>query len=199
MQSSIYLDHRDSGFPWIINHLNLKIGLEVGVRKAEYSTRLLRDSNIEFLYGIDIKGFKEADDVVARYFNRFKIIFIESPKSAELFPNDYFDFIHIDADHKYEAVKQDLEAWYPKLKKGGVFCGDDYIVLYNNIEGKYGVVEAVNEFAEKLGIEFNLTGLKENSKENRNKFALEQGNQLSLKLMGFENNFQQTPNWWFIK
>lgn len=36
------------------------------------------------------------------------------------------DFIYIDAAHDYESVKQDLYCWYPYLKEGGIFCGDDY-------------------------------------------------------------------------
>ena len=49
-----------------------------------------------------------------------------------------FDLIFIDADHSYEAVKQDIENWLPKLKKGGTICGHDY----GNWEG---VGRAVNE------------------------------------------------------
>lgn len=36
------------------------------------------------------------------------------------------DLIYLDANHSYEAVKQDLEAWLPKLKSGGIFAGHDY-------------------------------------------------------------------------
>ena len=58
--------------------------------------------------------------------------------------NKYFDFIYVDGDHSYEAVLADLLAWYPKLKKFGVMCGDDY-----GHPSGLGVIKAVNEFAYK--------------------------------------------------
>ena len=35
------------------------------------------------------------------------------------------DFIFIDADHSFEAVTRDLNAWWPKLKPAGIFAGHD--------------------------------------------------------------------------
>ena len=36
------------------------------------------------------------------------------------------DYIYIDADHTFEAVTSDLEAWWPHLNVGGLIVGDDY-------------------------------------------------------------------------
>jgi predicted O-methyltransferase YrrM len=36
------------------------------------------------------------------------------------------DFIYIDAGHNYEAVKQDILLWRPKLKSAAIMAGDDY-------------------------------------------------------------------------
>ena len=56
------------------------------------------------------------------------------------FLDESIDFLFIDADHHYEAVKKDIELWYPKIKPGGIISGHDYTV-----GGDCGVIPAVNE------------------------------------------------------
>lgn len=73
--------------------------------------------------------------------------------AAKFFPDEYFDMMYIDADHTKEGCQKDMEDWYPKLKKGGFFTGDDYTRYRAKYTGVvFGVVEAVNEFAEKKGL-----------------------------------------------
>ena len=45
---------------------------------------------------------------------------------ADKFEDKSMDFIYIDGDHSYEAVKRDLEMYLPKLKDNGVIGGHDY-------------------------------------------------------------------------
>ena len=54
--------------------------------------------------------------------------------------DDSLDFIYIDGDHSYEAVKRDLELYLPKLKKGGLMCGHDY-----DKDAWLGCCEAIDE------------------------------------------------------
>lgn len=63
---------------------------------------------------------------------------------AKLFPDDYFDVVFIDANHTYSYVKQDIENWLPKVKKGGLLFGHDY-----GYPGLNGVKKAVDETFEK--------------------------------------------------
>lgn len=60
------------------------------------------------------------------YFKNLKILRCKSSLAAELFKDEYFDLVYIDADHKADAVKQDILAWLPKVKKGGILAGHDY-------------------------------------------------------------------------
>lgn len=84
--------------------------------------------------------------------------FLSSP---EIY-SEFFDFIYIDANHKYQAVKNDIELSWQYLKPGGFLAGHDYTLNYNNIRkyhgsaGHYdrmGVQQAVNEFLEEKNIQ----------------------------------------------
>ena len=139
------------------------IGAEIGVYAGNNAESILNFLNIKQLVlvdpwkqYIDYKTGSSAmnrdqtsfDDLYLKVKSRFsnnskiKIIRDKSINAAKMFDDEYFDFIYIDGDHSYEAVLADLLAWYPKLKKFGVMCGDDY----GHISG-HGVIKAVTEFA----------------------------------------------------
>ncbi|HEV7223844.1 MAG TPA: class I SAM-dependent methyltransferase [Pirellulales bacterium] len=48
----------------------------------------------------------------------------ESTLAAERF--DDLDFAFIDAAHDYQSVLADRQAWWPKIKKGGILAGHDF-------------------------------------------------------------------------
>lgn len=71
------------------------------------------------------------------------------------FPDEFFDFIYIDADHTYEGVKRDLIDWYPKMKRGGLLCGHDYVNKLAKLRAGYlrfEVARAVDEFMKERGL-----------------------------------------------
>lgn len=59
----------------------------------------------------------------AGYYNPIRSTSVEA---ASQFDDNSLDFIYIDASHEYIDVKNDIAAWFPKLKKGGTIAGDDY-------------------------------------------------------------------------
>jgi hypothetical protein len=67
------------------------------------------------------------------------------------FPDNYFDFVYIDADHTYKGISQDILAWYPKVKSGGFFGGHDYKRRFARTKDgwiKFGIIQAVDDFVE---------------------------------------------------
>lgn len=60
-------------------------------------------------------------------------------EAVPLFEDSSLDAVFIDADHTYEAVKRDIANWMPKVRKGGILSGHDYIHTWP------GVIQAVNE------------------------------------------------------
>jgi hypothetical protein len=67
-----------------------------------------------------------------------------SLEAAGEFTEGSCDFVFIDASHEYRDVLDDLAAWYPKVRSGGVLAGHDYHWP--------GVARAVREFARANGL-----------------------------------------------
>jgi len=64
-----------------------------------------------------------------------------SLQAVREFADGSLDWVFLDANHGYKGMKQDLEAYHPKVKPGGYIRGHDY----TDAKG-YGVIQAVDEF-----------------------------------------------------
>ena len=71
-------------------------------------------------------------------------VYETSLEAAKLLANEKFDFIFIDANHDYEFVKEDINAWWPLVRTGGILSGHDYHVP--------SVKKAVSEFESQLKV-----------------------------------------------
>lgn len=69
----------------------------------------------------------------------FRYIKSISWEAAKHFEDNSIDFLFIDADHVYEAVKKDIAVFLPKMKKGALISGHDYNWQHP------GVLQAVDE------------------------------------------------------
>ncbi len=49
----------------------------------------------------------------------------KSVEAAPLFEDGSLSVVYVDGYHSREAVREDVCAWWPKLRNGGIMCGDD--------------------------------------------------------------------------
>ena len=173
-------------------------GVEIGVFKGEFSVEILQNWG-GTLYMIDVwrplgkeyedsSNHREHEDAYQKTMENIRgfedrgiMIRSTSQIAANLFEDESLDFIFIDANHAYDFVVEDINIWYPKLKKGGIFSGHDYINMdwYNDpnfapngkdkyiysymndgsqiYNGIFGVNPAVDEFCNEKGYSVNIT------------------------------------------
>ena len=118
---------------------NPTIGAELGAHGGRFTERLLAAHKHLVMVAIDTwtprPGYDlydfptiEADfrQRMGKFGKRVRPLRMETVAAAREFPDAHFDFVFIDADHSYEAVTADIDAWRPKLKAGGLLCGHDY-------------------------------------------------------------------------
>ena len=79
---------------------------------------------------------------VENYYKAFKM---DATQASTQYNNNSLDFVFIDADHSYEAVKNDILHWYPKVKVNGMIGGHDEMHepvsrAVKEIFGEYNVI-----------------------------------------------------------
>lgn len=141
-------------------------GAEIGVCDGIYSEKLMDNIPGLKLYGIDPyveyhgypkerieRKMEEAVERLSKYEN-YTLVRASSLEAAKLVPDGSLDFVFIDGAHDYESVKEDIHAWYPKVRMGGILSGHDY---YQGKSGGMGVIEAVDEFVKEHDLELQTT------------------------------------------
>lgn len=58
---------------------------------------------------------------------RVSTLKLNSQQASVRFDDESLDCVYLDADHSYVGVTQDLEAWWSKVKDGGLLSGHDYL------------------------------------------------------------------------
>lgn len=72
--------------------------------------------------------------------NNVKLMQMDTLEAAKLVGKNSLDFVFVDADHRYECVKNDIHAWMPLLKTDKVIAGHD--ASWNTVQT--AVCEAFN-------------------------------------------------------
>ncbi len=184
--------------PDLLNKLNLtNKGVELGSFKGDFAKNIT-SKWMGKLYMIDvwrplsdeeyddISNHKNHIDAYSIAMNNIKgfeektfMLRMDGSEGAKLFADESLDFVYIDANHTYESVKEDIDTWYRKVKKGGLVMGHDYLpdyfyegkeekdqALYTFPDGQpekaqytgmFGVNPAVDEFCKENGYTINKT------------------------------------------
>jgi len=160
--------------PELLNNLGL-VGesVEVGVRKGDFSKHILlhgkgsrhhmvdpwehqnetlyldisnRDDSWQNHLYTDLQNFMEKN-----YPNRYELHRGYSVQVADKdFADESLDFVYLDARHDEAGLAEDMVAWWPKLKKGGLFAGHDYVPDGKIHAGVFGVQAAVFKFTKRV-------------------------------------------------
>lgn len=192
---------RETAIPELLNSIGAKTGVEIGVFKGQWSQHLLQNWP-GTLYMIDpwrplgdeyedssnhqnhLDAYERTMQSIHGFEDRAFMLRGLSEQLHSVFANESLDFVYIDGNHAYDYVKNDIELWWPKLKKGGLLAGHDYLAMDwsmgpcadNGIDkhiwsndgsdptinpykyaGVFGVNPAVDEFCQRMGYDLTLT------------------------------------------
>lgn len=144
LQNCLVLPDRNS----LLRHMPKRAACaEVGVLIGDFSELILRCTDASELHLIDIQPM--AIEAARRRFNGDNGIRFHLGDSSQVlkgFPQRSLDWIYLDGDHSYPAVKRDLEAARQVVKRDGLIALNDYTFFGPSDFQKYGVMEALHEF-----------------------------------------------------
>ncbi len=152
----------------VLNAMGLTgVGAEIGVAFGENAEQILLKSKLELLllidpwnyvpeqspvgYGDMIKNWQGCYDFCQEKLfpmrDRAVVMRTTSLQASKLIADGSLDFVYIDANHMSPFIDQDLNYWYDKVKRGGVFGGHDYHDYQNSVY-TCNVKTAVDKFFE---------------------------------------------------
>jgi hypothetical protein len=121
------------------------IGAEIGVWQGDFTADILatlqptrlhlidpwasQPDAADHLYQIEQNQMEGVYRSVVRRFagdDRVEFHRAFSADAAKDLADGSLDWVYIDGNHEYEAVKLDMESYLPKLRPGGLLTGDDY-------------------------------------------------------------------------
>ena len=139
------LRHRDH-LGLALNEMGLVgAGVEIGVAYGENAEKILEKWHGRHLYLVDpyvtqdwskytdqtnkinfSEALEYARQKLARFDGRKTFVRRMSTDAAKDFKDGELDFVYVDGNHDYAAVLADMDAWWPKIKSGGVMGGHDF-------------------------------------------------------------------------
>jgi hypothetical protein len=168
----LYADRRD-----LVEGLGLSTGgaaAEVGVAQGDFSQELLRILQPSLFVAIDLftmheqpmhwgrssqeifEGLSHAEYYARRFAAFGGVVQVREGRSDEVletFPDQFFDLIYLDADHRFESIEKDASIATRKLKPSGTLVFNDYVMYDHLLNEPYGIVPVVNRLVVEGGWE----------------------------------------------
>jgi hypothetical protein len=137
----------------LFNELGVRVGVEVGVDKGEYSESLCKANPNCKIYGVDPysriayepnivpndagfyatqEGFESNYDMAMSRLSKYPNYVMMRGYSLDVlkqFDDNSLDFVYIDANHDMPNFINDIHEWSKKVKMGGIVAGHDYAIF----------------------------------------------------------------------
>jgi predicted O-methyltransferase YrrM len=136
--------HRQTFVDLVKSQPGWTAGAELGMDKGILTRALVLSCPNLLLTGVDVfpdrQRSRRVFELAESYQDRLIVLEMTTREASAKVPLSFLDFVFIDADHSYEAVKDDIACWAPKVRSGGWVGGHDY-----HPRKFPGVVKAVDE------------------------------------------------------
>ena len=135
----------------ILEQEKMTVGVELGVKQGLFSKNILNSwPSCTYYLLVDIwtqqNNYKDTANVPQNRQDAFYATALTNTQHfedkrhicrnytsvcVEEVADGFFDFIYVDARHDFKGVYEDLVAWWPKLRTGGIMAGHDYVTQHD--------------------------------------------------------------------
>lgn len=157
-----------------IRELDFKVGVEIGVDRANFSKLIVDQNDQVKLYGVDPylkydeyreyidqadmdRVYELAKEKMAQAVRdgQFEFICKTSMDALADFEDESLDFVYIDGNHEGDFPYQDISGWAKKVKKGGLVMGHDFVRIKVL---KFTIKDALRRYAKENHLTYFVLG-----------------------------------------
>jgi len=103
--------------------------VEVGTRSGDFAVEISKARPDIKLFCVDnwLPPFeRHYEEALKNIGDKAIILKLSSLDASKTIYIQQVDMVYIDADHTYQSVFDDLNSWWPRIRKGGYLAGHDF-------------------------------------------------------------------------